>query len=553
MSLRSSVALAALALGACQPGSSSPRASSLPSVTNLGLAVKGVFGSDVLRVVTVPEDEQGTDVNGDGDTLDDVIHVLDLEHGTVINTGLVLGSSFPRGEFQPSPVLAVGTHVAFAVNEFESGALDRNGDGDTSDLVLALYDRDSGNVLNQGLAVSRLLSSERLLALSVPEFAQGEQDLDGDGTVDVRTSVPFVHDLVTRETWNTGLRDATLLAVDERYLAVAVVERAGDLNGDGDALDTVCELYDTTTRSLVNVGLALPVFFGLPSSPTPLRGWWRISVSEAGQGASDLNGDGDASDTVAFLFEPETGLSRNLRGLDTWLPQPEVGPFVLEARSGPPGFLRRVELYDPLTDRLEDTGFAAQEVLGLGARLALGVAEDDQGEDLDGDGALASWVPVLYDPATGAHESLGVEGSELRRVAPGLMFISRELAPAQDWNGDGDLEDVVLQSWDEHTGARHNSRLALRGLSPFGADAALVLLSEADATTDWNGDGDLEDNVLQVYDLATRRTHNLGLAGFALGDSAITPALVLVFEDAQQSDLNGDGDQLDLVLFRVAR
>ena len=105
-------------------------------VTNIGLAT--VFGFSQLDgnlvVIPVSEAGQGSDLNGDGDTNDRVLHVYDHVTGTTTNIGLAVGFGF-------SPL--DGNLVAFAVNESDQGNTDLNGDGDTSDEVLHVYDHDT--------------------------------------------------------------------------------------------------------------------------------------------------------------------------------------------------------------------------------------------------------------------------------------------------------------------------------------------------------------------------------------------------------------------------
>ena len=63
-------------------------------VTNLGLAThQNQFDGDLLAFA-IPESGQGnTDLNGDGDTLDSVVHVYDASSGTTTNLGLESGSN----------------------------------------------------------------------------------------------------------------------------------------------------------------------------------------------------------------------------------------------------------------------------------------------------------------------------------------------------------------------------------------------------------------------------------------------------------------------------
>jgi hypothetical protein len=75
----------------------------------------------------------------------------------------------------------------------------------------------------------------------------------------------------------------------------------------------------------------------------------------------------------------------------------------------------------------------------------------------------------------------------------------------------------------------------------------------AEKQGDRNGDGDLTDAVLGVYDGRTGTVHNLRLATFA-DQGGLAPdgrSVVLVPEVQQGKDLNGDGDLLDNVLHEV--
>ncbi len=82
----------------------------------------------------------------------------------------------------------------------------------------------------------------------------------------------------------------------------------------------------------------------------------------------------------------------------------------------------------------------------------------------------------------------------------------------------------------------------------------LVRIPEDEMGTDLNHDGDALDLVLHGVDVTTGATVNLALA--SLADSAFDPArqdhaVVQVSEISQGQDLNGDGDQGDAVLFAL--
>ena len=91
--------------------------------------------SGAIIVFHVEEFRVG-DLNGDRDTNDNILHYHDLGTGQTVNTGL-------DGEF---PSVDNGL-VPFHVSESRA-QLDVNGDGDTFDIVLMIYDIQTGNVSN---------------------------------------------------------------------------------------------------------------------------------------------------------------------------------------------------------------------------------------------------------------------------------------------------------------------------------------------------------------------------------------------------------------------
>ena len=81
-------------------------------------------------MVATPEAWLGTDLNGDGDVLDEIVQVHDLSTGVTTSTGLALHSTDTPLTFHLE-----GDVVLFCVSEFDQGA-DLNGDQDLDDLSL---------------------------------------------------------------------------------------------------------------------------------------------------------------------------------------------------------------------------------------------------------------------------------------------------------------------------------------------------------------------------------------------------------------------------------
>ena len=126
--------------------------------------------------------------------------------------------------------------------------------------------------------------------------------------------------LTAGSTTDVRARAASSLDQSASVGAFLVAEAtAGDLNGDGDAADTVVHVLNTETGEVVNLGLAVPVVCdrafppGFCSPVQPVVGDTIVAflVSEHDQGAQDLNGDRDAIDDVVFVYDAARGEVRS--------------------------------------------------------------------------------------------------------------------------------------------------------------------------------------------------------------------------------------------------
>jgi hypothetical protein len=148
-----------------------------------------------VAVFLTRETEQGVDLNADGDLNDRVLQVYEAEAGTLISGIERAAEEFVLGErivaFRTSECAEGGNLTAGC----PEGGTDLNGDGDAADHVLHVYDLFSGYLLNTGRAVipCRLESCDprvpyRVLGETVTfltlEADQGGKDLDGDGNSD---------------------------------------------------------------------------------------------------------------------------------------------------------------------------------------------------------------------------------------------------------------------------------------------------------------------------------------------------------------------------------
>ena len=436
-----------------QPGSA--------AAVDLGLPLSGVY-SDLVPLdggafaFAVPEAADGhTDLNGDGDTGDSVVFVWDPHRGTV-NLGLAVETVNVCCYTDKYRLAAVpGGDVAFLVPEAGQGNADRNGDGDTSDSIVAVWDHTTGAVDNVGLAATTVdgLSDGRL-AVVTSESGQGHTDLNGDGDTKDKVAEVWGRGTALLNTQTAAL-DVVPAAAGGR-MAVLVPEAAqgnADRNGDGDTADTVVGIWDPARPATVtNLGLAQG---NTETNVVALeRGHLAIKVSEADQ-EHDLDGDGDQSDRVVEIWNPATGTTTNLgRPGSDLVPMPGGG-LAFRGTS--------LAVWQPGSDTATAVGHSNGYPLALpNGRVAYGVAEFQVHQDLNGDGDQTdNYIASIWDPATNQATSAGVDGEGLGLSSGTFVIGVSEPSqgfdvagngngddPGVDLDGDGDGIDSVLFLWD---------------------------------------------------------------------------------------------------------
>ena len=447
--------------------------------TNLSLAAfSGGLGLAATNkahlVLGVSEAAQGADLNGDGDLLDVVLHSWAPGGAPARNHALALQAFATWGPIAMGP-----QHALFLVDEGAQGT-DLNGDGVLSTDVVHVLALASGLVTNLGFAAYDMRNDGELFAFSVPEGPQGQTDLNGDG--DASDTVLFAYLAPSATVRNLG-RAVAFTSTGPQYdvkghvLAWASDEAESgptgtDWNVDGDIADSVLFTHHARSGATRNSGLAVE-FPGGAGFHFAISGeLLGTSVSEQLQGGIDLNGDGDATDLVAMLFNAGTGAVTNLG---------------LAALASPSGLRASRELF------------------------AFSVWEPSQGQqDLNGDGVLG-FVVAAHRFATGATSILPAPCAtvlDVRVVGPNIVYMADENPNGQpsgvDLNGDGDAIDDVLASWSAATGVATNHVLAVQGgVSVFriatSRSGAVFSVGEAlQGAGDLNGDGDTIDAVVHA-------------------------------------------------------
>ncbi len=218
-------------------------ASSAPPV-NLGMAATSVVLTDGWIAALVSEAAQGKqDLDENGNTDDLVVHVAPLSQPT----------HWTNLQRSASQLAANGRWIAFLRNAF------RHTEGaDLHDLHVAhfieLYDAEASRLIAIDATTDDFVLSSKLLAFRTIEAGDGKADLNGDG--DTNDAVMEVYDLESQHLTNTGQAaiPCRLEACDPRqpyrvtdntvtFLTLESDQNA-DLNDDGDRQDLVLQTYN---------------------------------------------------------------------------------------------------------------------------------------------------------------------------------------------------------------------------------------------------------------------------------------------------------------------
>jgi len=260
----------------------------------------------------------GGSLNGDIDVSDEVVQLV---QGTGPTQSLGLAAT---------AVAASATRVAALVSEPGENASILNGDGDALDQVLHVYAIGGASWSNVGQAADALLISGDRIAFVTPEAAQGAGSLNLPADSDTGDRVAQVYDASTSTGVDLGQAAEELVLGDPRGTVcgtrhlVAIRSRetaqgAADQNGDGDTLDDVLVVYDFETNVVYETGQAVtPCRIEACDPRQPYRvngGEVRFLTFESDQG-SDLDGNGAIDGLVLQSFDVCTGISTVIGKVD---------------------------------------------------------------------------------------------------------------------------------------------------------------------------------------------------------------------------------------------
>ncbi len=254
------------------------------TVTNLQqFAVDFNFDGNTIAF-NLNEGIEGVDLNGDGDFFDRVLHIYDVNTGITTNLGLASGFPFIDGNI-----------IAFASE-----------DGAVSGVVYHIFDILSGVVTNLGLTADNgdMDIKGNIVVFVVDEFTEGV-DLNGDGDA-FDQNILHVLNISTGVITNLGTSSQIHdLDIKGNIVAFLSDETSGDLNGDGDTLDLIPQIFDAGTGVITNIGLE--------ANAVQTEGSFVVFTRDEGVDGVDLNNDGDAFDQeVAYIFDIATATITNL-------------------------------------------------------------------------------------------------------------------------------------------------------------------------------------------------------------------------------------------------
>ena len=433
-----------------------------------------------------------------GDTNDrSDIFVYDRLTGTTERMSVAADGTQGDGSSNTPALSADGRFVAFESLATNLVPGDTNDRGD-----VFLHDRVTGDTVRVSVATDGTQANGDFLSLDAPA-------LSANGRVIAFGSA--ASNLVPGD----GLSNADI------FVRGPESGNAHDLSGDGDVDDIVLRLLDTN-------GNAPPTTVG-PATSVVTAGDMAAFLRPEADGAPtapagiDLNDDGDTDDAVVFLARPGAA-PENLRraAVALSLSREFLAALVTERGEGAKDLNGDGDLDDsvvavyPLAGGgWKNLGQAATTLSVSGSLVVFLTPANTRGRDRTGS------VLQVYDAAAGRF-LVGADAAV--RAVPATDFViggepGRELVAVRtseaeagkDLDGDGDRADDVLQVFDRERGEIVNTVQSVRPCrldacdprQPYRVDRNTVtfLTFEPDAGRDLNDNGAVEDIVVQTIDV----------------------------------------------------
>lgn len=411
--------------------------------------------------------------------------VITLSSGSAIANSETWVSSYTAAQptsYQGDPVIS-GETIAFIA--WESNLIrDLNGDGDTSDNLLAYYDIATGSVTYTEEEPHRLIGESKAISGSIIAYIVYEwnvgQDYNGDG--DKYDFILAYYDIATdtatytseQPFWSFG----NSFDISENVITFLASERSSgrDLNGDGDRYDVVLAYYDIFSGTVTYTREQPYHIYG--NSPTISEGVIAYIANEI-KLARDLNGDGDMMDDVLAYYDIATGSA---------------------------------------TYTAEQPYVAGGNCLDIsGSIISYITNEYDVGRDLNADGDTMDNMLAYYDITGGSatytsEQPYGSNGNRPTLSGGVITFIVSEDYLGQDLNADGDAIDNMLAYYDISTGSATYTTAqpywSSKNSPDISENVITFIAKESDLEQDINGDADTHDNIIAYLTLTVDSDDN---------------------------------------------
>lgn len=478
--------------------------------------IEAMWGVAALRdggfLLSVYEEEVNRDLNGDGDQRDAVTHAWDPGRG-LVNSGLA-GTAEAGSDGS----------VWIEVRESSQGR-DLNKDGDRQDTVVHRW-HPSGGVENTGWTATQVHPRADGTVLLVVNESEEQDNLNGDGQIGGHVAL-----------WWRGSDDATVIS-ERAYMLLPTADGGAAISFSEGGMNppwgnwnlrfwhperTAFDVHHSSVCHRVTPDGG--AFFRVPEQ-SDFR-----SYDDSCENGTDRNGDGDCGDFILHRWSPATGLFDTGLAVGGWCPEcscyytlvgndafvpvsePTDGAGHLPFENAPVlhvvrnGQIRNLGL--PVAWDLDRAG-----AVGEAAVLPVAEAETD---DLNGDGDTSDFV-FHHVTLDGASTNLALAGSRALPLSSGrVLLLAEETAQGADLNGDGRItpDTLVAHLWRSGappvnlgiTAAHYEDEMT--GGHPYrivevpGTDRVVMLVPEdLHGNQDLNGDGDAHDVVAYLVSIS---------------------------------------------------
>jgi len=261
-----------------------------------------IWGSIVA--FPTPERSFRSDLNGNSDFNDTILHYLDLETGEIFNTELIVSEAHHAVDIYERTIAFVDEDSQICYYDIDTGTLGETG-------AKGLYPSIFGSIItftSEGTIWWFDLSTQTLVDTEVP----GVNPTIYENTIAFHStpeSTILTYDLSTGAATDTGIAGknptiyGTVIAFETSEFSLL------DLNGDGDTNDCVIRYYDLETQIVVNTGAV--------GTYPALYGNRIVFATPEGEINQDLNGDGKIIGNIIRYYDLEMGEVVNTKELGT--------------------------------------------------------------------------------------------------------------------------------------------------------------------------------------------------------------------------------------------